>query len=392
LCGALSFAELASSYPRSGGDYVYLTRAYGSWVGFLFAWAQLAVIRTGGSIAGVAFVFGDYARTLRDLGHLSGILYAALAIAVLTLINAWGVKPGKRVQNALTTAKVLGLAGIVLAGFCWSGSTAAVTTPAPPGLSSFAMAMVFVLFTYDGWNEAVYVTAEVQQRRRNLPLALILGTAAVTVIYLLVNAAYLAGLGFDRVRASSVVAADVLELALGEKGARVMSVLVMVSALGSINGTIFTGARIYAEMGTDHAVFSPLARWSGRWGTPVVSLLIQATISIGLVVGLGAWSKDSGHFEAVMEFTTPVFWLFFLLAGLSLFVLRVKDRDIERPFRVPGFPLVPLIFCGACAYMLYGSITYNRNKALLGLGIVLAGLPLYFLSGRLRERAAPTRL
>lgn len=392
LLGALTFAELASTYPRSGGDYVYLTRAYGSWVGFLFAWAQLAVIRTGGSIASVAFIFGDYAERIQPLGPGSGTIYAILAIVGLSLINIWGVNPGKRVQNTLTVAKVVGLGGIVLAGCFWASPVLAEIPKGASAEASFGMAMVFVLFAYDGWNEAVYVASEVQERRRNLPLALFWGTAGVMVIYLLVNLAYLQGLGFEGVRSSKVVAATLLETVMGDRGARLMSVLVMISALGSINGTIFAGSRIYAEMGRDHILFSPLGRWSPSWGTPVMALLIQAAISIGLAVVLGIWAGagNADNFESAMAFTTPVFWSFFLLATLSLFVLRCKEPDAERPFRVPGYPVVPAVFAGLCAYMLRASILYAPDKALLGLVVVLAGLPLYFLSRRLGDKKTGT--
>jgi len=203
LIGALCFAELASTYPRTGGEYLYLTRAYGAPVGFFFAWAQLTVIRTGGSIAAVAYFFGDSATRLWHLGPVASSLLAAAAILLLSCINVLGTAPGKRTQNILTVAKVLGLGGIVLAGFLCAGPHDPVQPVAASSEASFALAMIFVLYTYAGWNEAVYVCREVQDGRRNVPLALIVGTLAVTLIYLLVNAAYLAGLGFTAARRPS---------------------------------------------------------------------------------------------------------------------------------------------------------------------------------------------
>jgi amino acid transporter len=387
LIGALCFAELASTYPRSGGEYVYLSRAYGRWVGFFFAWAQLAVIRTGGSIAAVAYVFADYARSFWDLGPGSAIIYAAGAIAVLTLINILGVNPSKRTQNVLTVSKVLGLGGIVLAGFFWAQPRPVEgAAMAAPTAGSLFLALLAVLYTYDGWNEAAYVAGEVRDRRRNLPRALMLGTAAVMVIYLLVNAAFLVGLGFDRARTSQAIAADVLAGPLGEFGGRAMSLLVMISVLGAIHGVIFASSRIYPELGADHRIFAPLAQWSSRLGTPVVSLLVQAAISIALVVGVGLTAQGQSGFVILLKYTSGVFLLFFLMTGISLFVLRWKDPGAERPYRVPWYPVLPLIFCGCCTLMLVGSVVDAPRQSLSGLGILLAGVPLYLLSRR------PTRL
>lgn len=396
LIGALCFAELASAYPRSGGEYLYLTRAFGSGVGFLFAWAQLAVIRTGGSIAAVAYVFGDNAALLWPSGPGSAGVFAALAIAVLSIINVLGANPGKYTQNLLTIAKVAGLGAIILAGLVAAPAPATVAPKPVATVPSFALAMIFVLYTYDGWNEAVYVTSEVRDWRRNLPLALILGTVAVTIIYLLFNIACLLGLGFEAVQASPAVHADVIKLVLGERGAQGIIVLVMVSALGAVNGTIFTAARLYAALGSDHRLFAPLGWWNRRLQTPMCALLVQAAISIGMVLVVQSWWRGQDGFEALVDCTAPVFWLFFLLTGVSLFVLRQKDAGIERPFRVPLYPLLPLIFCGWCAYMLYGSVRYAREQALVGIGILLVGLPLYLISrslgtaGQLKETLPET--
>jgi amino acid transporter len=382
LIGALCFAELASTYPRSGGEYVYLSRAYGSWVGFLFAWAQLLVIRSGGGIALLAYVFGDYATYCCNLGTNSAFTYAVLAIVILTAINILGVYLGKETQNVLTLAKVLGLGGLVVAGLFLPPPAQAPAATAAERSPSLMGALVALLFAYDGWNEAANVTAEVRNPRRNLPLALIGGTLAVTIIYLLVNDAYLTGLGFDAASRSETVAADLMNRILGPSGGIAMSVLVMISALGGINGTIFTGSRIYAEMGKDYWAFAPLGHWSPRFGTPVWSLLAQGLVSLSLVVIVGVWGSGANSFETLLNYTTPVFWFFFLLTAASLFVLRFKDRAIERPFRVPAYPWVPIIFCGFCAFMLYSSFSYAPTETVIGLVILLTGLPLGLLSRR----------
>jgi amino acid transporter len=387
MIGALCFAELASAYPRSGGEYIYLTRAYGSGIGFLFAWAQLAVIRTGGGIAAVAYVFGDNAALLWPVGAGGATLYAILAIAVLSLINILGASPGKFTQNILTVAKVLGIGVVVLAGFC-----APLPSPSPAYVirdHSFALAMIFVLYTYDGWNEATYVSGEVRDWRRNVPRALILGTLIVTVIYLLYNSAILVGLGFDGAQSSAAPHADLAALLLGPVGRRAILVLVMISALGAVNGTIYTAARLYAAFGADHRLFAPMGWWNHRLGTPATALVIQAMISIGMIAGVGTvWRRHDG-FEVLVDCTAPVFWLFFFMTGLSLFVLRRSEPLRERPFRVPLFPVLPLIFCGWCAYMLYGSLRYAREQGVVGLAILLVGLPLYALSRRLERPMVP---
>jgi amino acid transporter len=433
LIGALCYAELATTYPRRGGDYVYLGRAYGSWMGFLFGWAQIAVILTG-SIGMMAYVFADYARKLWGLGPEWGWVCAGMAVLSLTLLNLFGVVFGKGTQNLLTAAKVLGLGGIVAAGLFWP--VAATPFPAPSaeftldfaaakGLfeqpselgsaawhflraSPIAFAMVLVLLAYGGWNDAAYVAAEQRDGRRNIPRALILGTAGITLVYLLVNVAYLRSLGFDGVRRSQAVAADVLAGPLQTFGEKAMCVLVMVSALGAINGLIFAGSRVYSIMGADHAVFAWLGRGHRGRGVPPAALLTEAAISLGLIVlvgteagrsaveslfaraGLetGSWAGRGG-FELLLKCTAPVFWLFFLLTGLALFVLRVKDRHLERPFRVPLFPLLPLLFCATCTYMLYGAVRYADRLGLVGGVLLLAGLPLYGLSLWLARVAAP---
>src|SRR5688572_4921839 len=274
VIGALCYAELATTYPRVGGDYYFLRRAFGPWAGFLFSWSQLTIIMSG-SIGLMAFVFADYTVRLLGLGtHAAGGI-AAAAVVVFSGANLIGLKSGRRTQNVLTALKAIGLAAIVVAGFFWPRADAAVL---PPGAGAQAgaglgLALILVLYTYGGWNDAAFIVAEMKNKRRNIPLALILGTAGVAVIYLLVNAAYINGLGFEGARRSSAIAADVLHGALGSTGARAMAVLVMISALGALNGLILTGARISAAAGADFAVFAPLARWHVRWGTPVGALL-----------------------------------------------------------------------------------------------------------------------
>jgi len=397
LVGALCYAELATAYPRSGGDYVYLTRAYAPSVGFLYGWAQLAVILTG-SIGMMAYIFADYAV---KIWPGSSVLYASAAIVVLSILNLLGVAFGKRTQNLLTLSKVLGLGGILVAGLFWGAPSEVGRGTTPLAFESIAFAMVLVFITYGGWNDAAYVAADVHDGRRNIPRSLILGTVAITAIYLVVNVAYLWGLGFEGVRNSSAVAVDVLAQPLGKWGATAMSLLVMISALGAVNGLIFTGSRLYSAVGTDHSVFAWLGRWHPRLGTPVGALLAQAIISGAMVIAVGtsfgqsginalvgkltgetvAW-EGRGGFELLLRCTAPVFWLFFLLTAISLFVLRVRERNVERPFTVPFYPWVPLLFCLTCGYMLYSAVLYAGMLGLVGGSLLVIGLPFYWMSRR----------
>jgi amino acid transporter len=408
LNGAFTYAELASAYPRSGGDYVYLSRAYGSWVGFLFGWAQLSVILTG-SIGMMAYVFADYAATLWDFGPATTLVYAIGAVAVLTLLNILGVGFGKHVQNVLSSAKLLGLAAVVFAGLALAGQSpaadavpAAAAAPADWTMAAFASALVLVFLTYGGWNDAAFFVAEMQEGRKIIK-ALALGILIITATYLLINFAYLRSLGWQGARASGAIAADAMQSAVGPAGARAVAVLVMVSALGAVNGLIFAGSRVYAAVGEDQRLFAVLARRGRRFGSPVWSLVAQACVTLGMIVLVSSSAGQSaldavfaaaglpevrwqgrGGFETLLRCTAPVFWTFFLLTSVSLFVLRYREPGIARPFRAPLYPLCPLLFAATCAYMLYGGIQYAGSLGLVGGTLLAAGLPVYWVSQLVR--------
>ncbi len=378
IIGALCYAELTTAYPHAGGDYFYFQRAFGGWLAFLFAWARLVVIQTG-SIALLAFVFGDYATELWPIGAYSPSIYAALAVAGLTLLNALGVRQGKHVQRGLTVATIMGLLVLIGVGLFLVPESAAQT--AASGASegqtgSFGMAMVFVLLTYGGWNEAAYLSAEVRDLRHDMTRGLFASLGLIAGLYLLVNWAYLQGLGLAGMAGSEVVAADLMRAALGEPGAKLISLLVVAAALSSTNATIFTGARTSFALGQDFRLFEFLGRWDEDAETPANALLVQGAVALGLV-GVGAWTRQG--FEAMVDYTAPVFWLFFGLAGTALFVLRRIEPETDRPFRVPLYPAVPLLFCAACAYMFWSSVAYAGTGALLGVGVLGLGIPLLAL-------------
>ena len=399
LIGALCYAELATAYPRTGGDYVYLTEAFGPCAGFLFGWAQLAAVLTS-STGAMAYVFANYAAALWELETRHIVLLAILPVVVLSLVNMLGITCGKTVQNLLTLAKLSGVLAIILAGLAYGGDSPA-SAQAPVAGLGWRFAVILVLYAYGGWNDTAFVAAEVRSPRRNIPRVLVVGTAAITLIYLLVNLAYLFALGFDGLRSSKTPATDVLRLMLGENGSQWMSILVMVSALGAVNGIILTGSRVYATLGSEHRVFAWLGHWNSSWGVPTRSIAAQAVVTVALIalvgtetgrqwvdwgvqtIGLGSlpWQDYGGGFSLLVSATAPVFWLFFLGTGLALFILRRRQPHVERPFSVPFYPWLPITFCLMCCFMLYASLTYAKALALLGIVPVLCGLPLYWVGG-----------
>jgi len=383
LIGALVYAELAAAYPSTGGEYTFLTKAYGQPVGFLFAWARTTVIQTG-AIATVAFVLGDYAQQLHSLGEFGSAIYAGAALIVLTLINLAGTYQSKTAQNIFTVLEAGALAAIALVGFLYGGGAAPATASSSSDLGAVGLAMVFILLTYGGWNEAAYLSADLRNVRRDMIRILLIGTGVVTLLYVLINLAYLHVLGLEGLRKSSAVAADVMRVGFGGMGAVILSLIVVCAALSTMNATIFTGARLYHALGEDLQL-KRLRLWNVRGNNPRNAILAQSLIAFALIV-FGAVTRDG--FTAMVEYTAPVFWFFLLLVGISLFVLRRRDPRRERPFKVPLYPVVPLLFCATCAYLIYSSLVYTGYGALVGIAVLLAGIPLLGLVRRKRRLAA----
>lgn len=399
LVGACCYAELASAYPNSGGDYVYLTRAYGHIVGFLFGWGQLTVVMTG-SIGMMAYVFSDYAAAGFNLPSDWTSPLAAAVVVVLTLLNVVSVSVGKSAQNALSGLKLLGLGIVIATGFFAAPKTLAPASSAPTD-GSLSLAMVLVLYTFGGWNDAAFIASEVRDRHKNLPRALLLGTLLITLVYLLLNSAFIAGLGFERARGSKAIATEVLSRAFGQFGASLMAALVMVSALGAVNGLIFTGSRIHASLGRDYRALAPLGEWHRRFDSPIHALLAQLAITLALIGVVGtepgrdsvdwlltaaglqavSWAGHGG-FEALLRCTAPLFWGFFALSAISTIVLRWREPERERPFRVPFYPVLPIVFAATCVYMLYSSIQYAGVLTFVGLVPTLIGIPVYLSTRR----------
>lgn len=386
LTGALCYAELATAYPREGGDYVYLNGAYGSWAGYLFGWSQLAIIRPG-DIALMAFVFARYAQTLYAPFENAQQIYAAAAVTLLTAVNVLGVKEGKWTQNILTLIKALGLVIIIATGIFAAGRPITSSESGALTTGGLQLALILVLFTYGGWNEMAYVAAEVKRPEENIVRALVIGTTLVAVLYFLVNGAFLHALGYANMAASRAVASEMIGAAFPETASRMISILICISALGAVNGLIFTGARISYALGAEHSSFKGIGRWNGRLGTPVWALIVQCSLSLGIVL-------LAGSFIDTILYTAPVVWLFFLATGLSVFILRHKDPGTHRPYKVTGYPLPVVFFCACSLFMLYSSATYALANKPAGFLIVtcvlLAGVFVYWVT-EVRNRSHQRR-
>ncbi len=379
LVGALCYAELGSAWPNAGGEYHYLHRAYGGRVGMLFAWARGTVIQTG-AIAAVAFIYGEYANNLLNLGSYGVAWHAGISVLVLTLLNVLGTRESKRVQVVFTALALIAVLAVIVAGVLGAPEVSPAVTAAAAdanggGASAGAlgMAMVFVLLTYGGWNETAYLSGELRDARRNLPKVLLLGTLIVSVLYFLANLAFLRIFGLEGLRQTHAVGAELMSLVAGPAGGVLLSLLVCCTALSTINGTIFTGARVYYALGQDVPALRKLSSQGARGASPVSALVVQGAITLALIV-FGAFSAGSGV-QTMVAYTAPVFWLFMFLVGVSLFVFRRRHPHQSRPFRVPLYPFTPLLFCLTCAGLFYSSLMYAGIGGVVGLLVLISGVP-----------------
>ncbi|MBM3280212.1 MAG: amino acid permease [Candidatus Handelsmanbacteria bacterium] len=372
LCGGLCYAELSAAFPRTGGDYVYLRESYGPCLGFLFGWTQLLVIRPG-NLAGIAYIFAEYAAYFAPLPAWGLRALAVAAIALLTGLNLWGLRFGRAAQHLLTGAKVLGLLLLALAGLALAEGANLEASVQPPSQLPLPLALgtalIFAMWTYGGWNESTYVAGEMKNPARDLPRSIALALFLIVGLYLTLNAVFLAGIPPAELPKSGMVAAVVVERFLGGPGGGLVALLVTVSALGALNGTVLTSSRLTYAFGADHPRFALLAGVHPRFHTPAAALLLNGLWSALLVC--------SGTFDQLIGYTSAVTWLFFALIAAGLFVLRRRHPLLERPYRVWA-PLPPL-FIAASLWLTYCAVDYSPLGSLAGLGILLAGLPLYYL-------------
>jgi APA family basic amino acid/polyamine antiporter len=392
LCGALTLAEAASAFPETGGVYVYIREAWGRLAAFLFGWSELVMIRAA-ALGAISTTFAEY--FIRVLGHDPGVTpysqyvhyVAAVAILVTAGFNYVGVRTAGTVQNLTTLAKVGGLLFIVLLAFSLGlPKTGGHYTPvAPPGsftVAGFGLALVSVLWVYDGWADVSFVAGEVENPRKNLPRALIIGTSGIILIYLLANLAYLAVLPVDEIRTSKLVAADVADKLLGPAGVAFVATVVMISTFGGLNGSMFTGPRILFAMADDNLLFKGMSKVHPRFKTPYVSISVAAVLAAVFVL--------LGTFEQLADAFVTAIVPFYALAVASVYALR-KRPDYDPAFRVPGYPVVPLIFIVSTAMLLINAIIdpSSRWQTLGVLGGILIGIPVYFVTvGRRAIRPA----
>jgi len=386
LCGALVYAELAARYPETGGEYTFLRRGFGEGAAFVFAWSRMTVMQTG-AIAAVSFVFGEYASQIVSFGPQSNAIWAAICVAVLTGLNLAGTVQSKGLQKVMEILLIAALAAIAIGGIAVGGAQPAPAASVQGASGSVALMMIFVLYTFGGWNEGAYLAGEVRDARRNMVKVLAGGIILVTLLYLLVNLGYFRALGLTGLRESKAIAVDTMRLVAGQNAALLVALVVCVSALTTINAAIFTGARTNWALGRDYRLFAFLGNWRESGSTPANALLVQGAIVL-VLIWAGSTTRDG--FEAMVAYGLPVFWSFLLLTGITLFIFR--RRAGEAPvFRVPLFPVVPIAFLAMCAFMVWSSFDYVANSpygpkfgnlVLAGLIVMAIGVPLYFFAKR----------
>lgn len=383
LAGALSNGELGGLFPRSGGEYVYLREAYGPGVGFLSGWTSFWIAFPG-SIASLAAGLGAAVSPLVGLSSTYGPkIVGGAAIVLLTVINAFGLRPGKWTQNALSVVKLVVFAALLVLGFVAPRVT-------PGGLSPFfvpgdraggvATALIPVLFAYSGWNAATYVSGEMRDPSRTLGRALALGTGACVALYLAINTAYLRAMPLADLARAADPARDATRLLGGDAAAAVLTPLIAVSVLSSMQASVLVGPRVYHAMAVDRLFFAPLGRVHATTRAPVVALAVQGAISVALLM--------SGRFDQLVRFTMSAIVAFSTLTVAAVVVLRVKRPAAERAFRVPGYPWLPMVFVAVNVWMLWNVLTFGDSsprEALYGLGIVATGIPAY-VAFRARSR------
>ena len=394
LAGALTYAELAAAMPGAGGEYVYLTEAYGPLWGFLYSWTQMFVAKSG-SIATLATAFFEYTAhfvpqfeavwfTAGPFAVKYGQVFALVLILVLGIVNYLGVRVGGDVQVAVTAVKVGLIALLILAGLLYAHPVRA-TAPTPVAPSSifagFIAALVGALWAYDGWNNVGMVASEVKHPQRNLPIALIGGTAGVIAIYVLANWAYFRILSPAEVGAHKLVAAEMMQRISGSWGASAVSLAAMISIFAALNGSILSGARVPYAAARDGLFFRSAARVHPAFHTPGVSILMLSAWSAVLVL--------SGKYEELFDFVIFGSWILYAMATASVFVLRRRRPDLERPYKTLGYPVVPLLFLAGALVLEISTLWTKPKESLAGIALILLGLPLYFYWGRGAGKPVP---
>ena len=401
LAGAFSYAELGAIFPKAGGQYVYLRDGLHPLMGFMYGWGLLLVIETG-AIAAVAIIFASYALRIAGAPDAAKVPLAIAAIAILSIINYLGVKPGSRVLNVLVVLKVLALAILVGAGFVaaghpgwWSDARAGAAHGASPSggfasgtLVAFGAALVPILFSYGGWQSANYVGEEIVDPKRNLPRALIMGTLAVVVIYVTVNVVYLRALGLEGLATSSAPAADAARRTFGASGDVFISSAIAISTFGFLNLSILAPTRVYYAMSADRLFVPALARLHPRYATPSVAIVVQSAWSCILAL--------TGSYDALTNYVVFADWIFFGSTVLTVLTFRRSVPLGTRPpdaYRAPGYPIVQILFVLIAAGVVASVVIAAPLEAAKGAALLALGVPVFFWYSRRRTRGlgAPGR-
>jgi basic amino acid/polyamine antiporter, APA family len=380
LFGALSFAELAAMLPQAGGQYIYLREAYGPLVSFLCGWTFFLAVQSG-SIATVAVGFAQYLGEFFTIEAWQQKIAAIAVIALLTGVNYRGVEEGGRIQSIVTGLKLGAMVALVLLGYVLvhgarGGPHSLPTASGPAFLSSFGVAMVAAFWAYDGWNNVTFAAGEVTRPERNLPLALILGTAVVILVYVGLSSVYYHVLAVDEVANSPRVAADAALRIFGRSGSRLVTLAIIISMFGSANGMVLAGARVYYAMAQDRLFFRWCAAVHPRFRTPHLSLLLQAAWSAVLVL--------LGRYDQLFTYVIFAAWIFYALTAFAVVILRRKMPDLPRPYRVSGYPFVPAIFVLAAVWFIGNTLVEKPAETGWGSLIVGLGVPVYFIWSRNR--------
>ncbi len=380
ICGSLALAELAVTHPKTGGLYVFIREGFGNAWGFVFGWANLWVIKPT-VIASITSVFALYFCQILHLPKSAEFPVGAGAILLLTFVNWLGVKEGARTQSLFTTLKVIGILGLCIAAFTLPSNYApsvigaATTHVSPSFVQALALAMISILFAYDGWTDSTYVAGEVINPKRVMPIAIVWGTWLVIAVYLLTNAAYFKVLGPSGVAGYEAVGSETIRRLLGEWGARALAVLVAISTFGTTNGAILTGPRVTQAMAADGLLWKPLAALDPRRATPALALWVQGVLSC-------VWLWCASGFEDVSGWFVTTSWLFYALTTASLFVQRRREArgELAMPsYRTPLYPFTPILFVLATGLIIASDLHDSGWKAWAGVAIAALGFPVYWL-------------
>ena len=374
LFGALSMAELGAAMPKAGGQFIYLRQAYGPLWGFLYGWGSFTVINSA-AIAALAIAFATYLGYFNPLTPFQIKLIAVLTITAFTGLNTYGVKTAVWTQNMLTFLKIGALLAIATLGLSLPGGEAAnfqplLTTHSVTSLiGPFGLALMAVLWSYDGWIEITYIGGEVQNPGRNIPLSLLLSVLLIVAIYIVVNLVFIYLLSIPGIAGSELVASDAVAVVLGGFGTTLVILAILVSTLGGVHVNVLACPRIYYAMAKEGVFFQALSRIHPRFGTPAISLLVQ-----------GIWSSllvFSGTFEQLITYVVFASWIFYAMSCAGVIILRRKQPELERPYKTWGYPWVPLTFIVFAALLVLNTIVNDPRDALIGLALLLTGVPAY---------------